>query len=43
MVAYNTTVACGNVATGLLHYVRAPSDHLHVWGELFGQIDAHHY
>ena len=25
------------------YYVRTPSDHLHVWGERFGQINANHH
>ena len=43
MVAYNTTAACGNIATVRYYYVHATSDCLHVRGELFGQIDAHHH
>ena len=39
----NTTAACGNVATVGYYCIRAPSDRLHVRGELSGQIDAHHH
>ena len=42
MVAYNTTAACGNIQLGY-YCIRAPSDRLHVRGELFGEIDAHHH
>ena len=34
----NTTAVCGNITTVGYNYVRTNSDHLHVRGELFGQI-----
>ena len=39
----NTTAVCGNVATVGYNYVCANSDHLHVQGEPFRQIGAHHH
>ena len=38
----NTTAVCSNVAAVGYSYVCANSDHLHMRGELFGQIGAHH-
>ena len=39
----NTTAVCGNVATVGYNSIRANSNRLHKWGELFEQIEAHHH
>ena len=39
----STTAVCGNVATVGYNYTCANSDHLYVWSELLGQIEAHYH